>query len=127
VQPLRLKGLWLAGGAALVGALVVLCLLPADDLPAVGASDFVEHATAYLVLMVWFAGLAARARWLGAASGLLALGASLEWLQGATALGRVSDPVDMVANSLGIALGLALAYAGLGRWMLWVEALLLET
>lgn len=126
-MPLRLRRFWLAGGFALVVALVIVCLLPARDLPAVGVSDFYEHATAYLFLMLWFAGLTARRRWLRAAGALLLLGATLEWLQGAMALGRSCDPVDMAANALGVALGLALAHGGLGDWMLWVEDLLLET
>lgn len=72
--------------------------------------------------MLWCAGLVARSRYLALAAALFALGVGLEWLQGALASGRVTDPRDVAANSLGVALGLALAHAGLGDWMRWIEA-----
>jgi len=100
----------------------VLCLLPARDVPAIGASDFTEHAAGYLVLMLWFAGLTARERWIRTGAAFFALGVALEGIQAAMGLGRVADPRDVAANTLGVALGLALAYAGLGGWMRWVEA-----
>jgi hypothetical protein len=123
--PLRFKWLWLLGGAALIAALVFGVLAPASELPALGFSDFTEHAAAYTVLMVWFAALYARSRWLLAAVALFLLGVALEGLQSAMELGRTADSSDVAANSLGIALGLALARAGLGGWMQWVEARLL--
>jgi hypothetical protein len=124
--PLRLRGVWISGAAALVAGLVYLCLLPAQEVPDLGLSDFAEHAGGYLVLMLWFAALSARARWLLLAGALALLGLGLEWLQGALAIGRVSDPRDVAANTLGVAFGLALAYAGLGRWMHWIEARVLR-
>ena len=122
MQPLRLTWVWSALGACLIGGVVVLCLLPARDLPALSVSDSFEHAAAYLALMLWFAGLAKSSHWLQVASALFVLGTGLEWLQGAMALGRIADPRDVVANSLGIALGIGVAHAGLGGWMGWVEA-----
>jgi hypothetical protein len=125
MQPLRLKWAWLAAGGAFVACVVYLGLMPATAVPDLGVSDFVEHAAGYFALMLWFAGLALRSRWLSVAGALFLLGAVLEGLQGAMALGRVTDPTDLAANSLGIALGLALAHAGLGDWMRWAEARLL--
>jgi hypothetical protein len=124
--PLRLRWLWIAGGAGLIVGLVHLSLLPAAEVPRFGVDDFVEHAAGYLVVMLWFAGLAARASWPLAAIALAVLGTTLEWLQGALDLGRVSDLRDVVANTLGIALGLALSRLGLGSWMHWVEARVLR-
>ncbi|HEU4429369.1 MAG TPA: VanZ family protein [Myxococcota bacterium] len=119
--PLRFKWFWLLGGAALIAAVVLGVLAPASELPPLGFSDFTEHAAAYTVLTVWFAALYARSRWLLAALALFLLGVALEGLQDAMALGRTADSSDVAANSLGIALGLALARAGLGGWMQWVE------
>ena len=119
---LRFKWFWISGGVGLVAGVVLGVLAPASELPPLGFSDFTEHAIAYTVLMVWFAALYARARWLPAAAALFLLGIALEGLQAAMALGRTADPTDVAANSLGIALGLALARAGLGGWMQWVEA-----
>lgn len=124
--PLRMRGLWLAGGALLVAGLIALCLMPAANVPSIGMSDFVDHAAGYLALTLWFAGLVPRARWLLLALVLTLLGLTLEWLQGALSLGRVADARDAAANTLGIALGLTLALAGLGGWMRWVEARLLR-
>ena len=55
--------------------------------------------------------------------GLLALGVGLEFLQALTPH-RTFDPVDMVANALGVALGLALTSTLLGRTLAWADALL---
>ena len=110
----------------LIAAVVVAGLTPASDLPAIGIGDFAEHAAGYSVLTLWFSGLVARTRWAIVAGALLGLGAALELLQGAMELGRVSDPIDMAANALGIAIALMLARAGLGGWMQWVEARLLR-
>jgi hypothetical protein len=122
VLPLRFKGIWFAGGAVLIAAVVVLALTPASELPRTGFGDFAEHAAGYSVLTLWFAGLAMRERWGIVAGALFGLGALLEWLQGALGLGRVSDAADLAANTVGIATALGLAYAGLGGWMQLVEA-----
>jgi VanZ family protein len=125
--PLRLRWLWRAGAAGLLAALVTLCLLPASEVPSLGVSDGIEHAAGYFVLMLWLAGLSARARWLVVALALVALGVGLEWLQGALGRGRVAEARDVAANTLGVAFGVALAFAGLGDWMRWVEARVFRT
>jgi VanZ family protein len=48
------------------------------------------------------------------ASGLIALGAALEWLQGLTGY-RQADPLDLLANTLGVLLGGGLALGPAGR------------
>jgi hypothetical protein len=120
--PLRLRWLWIGGAVGLIGGLCVLSLLPAQEMPSLAVSDVVQHAAGYGVLMLWFAGLLARGRWLGIAFAFVVLGVGLEWLQGALGIGRVADPRDAAANALGVLLGLALAHLGLGGWMRWVEA-----
>jgi len=106
-------------------AVTVTSLMPAPLLPDTGASDKVMHALTYAVLTLWFCG-AYRHR--GAVSTGLALfgfGALLEILQGATAT-RTPEPADLLANSLGILAGMALALAGLNRWCAMVESLLTQ-
>ena len=110
------------GWILVVGA-VLASLMPSHSLPPTGANDKLEHAVAYTVLALWFAGVYPRSRYLVIALGLFVMGVGIEWAQGAMNLGRYSDVRDVVANSLGIALGLALAIAGLGGWAERVEAI----
>lgn len=121
MQELRYTGWWLAGGIALVLLVVTGTLAPAASLPAAGISDKVEHFAGYFALALWFAGLVHRYRYLLVGSALVALGGLLEIGQAAMNVGRSADWLDMWANTLGVALGLALAYAGLGSWMRTVE------
>jgi hypothetical protein len=121
VSPLRLKRFWLAGGACLVAAVLAAALMPATEAPSTGLGDRTEHALAFLALTLWFAGLVRHQRYLLLGLALLAFGAGIEALQRATGLGRVADSRDVAANFAGVALGLAAARAGLGRWMQWAE------
>ena len=89
--------------------IVVLSLLPASELPG-GIFNFwdkAQHAMAYAVLAV----LAVRAYpgqpRLRTSTGLLLLGAVLELAQAASGL-RYGEWSDLLANGLGIALGMAL-------------------
>lgn len=109
------RALLVIGWVMVVGA-VLASLLPSHNLPVTGVSDKLEHAVAYMVLALWFAGVYPRSRYLVIALGLFAMGVAIEWAQGAMNLGRQSDVRDVVANSTGIALGLTLALAGLGGW-----------
>ncbi len=87
----------------------LLSLIPAPSLPGVGLWDKLQHALAYLALA--FTGAIAfpdrrRHGWL--CLGLLVLGASLEGLQSLIP-GRFGSVEDMLANAVGVGLGLALA------------------
>ncbi len=125
MQPLRFRALWCVGGALLVAAVCAASLAPARELPDVGVDDGVEHALAYALLTLWFTALALRRHWLVVAAALFGFGGAVEGLQAASALGRVADSADLVANGVGIAAALAGAFAGLGGWMRWVERKLL--
>jgi VanZ family protein len=94
-----------------IGVIAWLSLSPARDLPQ-GLSfwDKAEHACAYL-------GLALVGAWafptrLGRlAAGLFLAGVGVEFLQASMGFGRQGDPMDAVANSVGIVAGLSLALA----------------
>jgi hypothetical protein len=126
MKPLHLLWLWIAGGVGLLALALYLGLEPASDLPAIGLGDTVEHAGYFLVLTFWFSGIASARFHFPLGISLFLFGVALEWAQYATAQGRVADIRDVGANSIGIALGLVLASAGLGDWMRWVEARLLR-
>ncbi|MBI1404598.1 MAG: VanZ family protein [Caulobacter sp.] len=97
---------------ALACALIAwLSLAPGEDLPqALTFWDKAEHATAYLGLtLVGAWAFPERLRRL--ALGLFLAGVGVEILQAIMGLGRQGDPVDAVANSVGIAVGLGVAMA----------------
>jgi VanZ family protein len=116
------RRLWLALGFALVAAVIVSSLVPAGPPMPVPGFDKLEHASAYLVLMVWFAGLNARRAWVWVALGLLALGIAIEFAQGAMSMQRTAEVRDVVANAAGVGLGVALAAGGAAGWPYKVEA-----
>ncbi len=96
-----------AGAAAFV---LWASLVPTRDLPSVTFWDKAEHAIAYFGLCflgVW----ALPRRRLAIAGGLIALGIGVEVLQANMGLGRQGDPMDALANSLGVAVGLVSALA----------------
>ena len=76
--------------------------------------------TTFTVLAVWFSGQYRRASYLRIAVGLLLFGLLIEFCQYLVGY-READWFDMAANTVGIALGFAVAIAGLGGWSQRVE------
>ncbi|HEV7713953.1 MAG TPA: VanZ family protein [Steroidobacteraceae bacterium] len=121
---LRFGWLWWAVGWALI-ALTFRDSLE-RDVPSFAhmfPSDKILHYTGYFLLALWFAGVTHRKRYAIVGVLLICMGGLIEILQGAMNNGREADWFDFMANSLGIVTGLAIAYAGLGMWMVWVERL----
>ncbi|MDD4882575.1 MAG: VanZ family protein [Gallionellaceae bacterium] len=102
MNTLSYRRLWLAIGWGLVLLVIVLSLIPAPQLPKVGFNDKIEHMLAYFSLMAWF-GQIYGAR-LKPVLALLALGATLEVLQGLSGYREMSG-LDMLANTAGVTLG----------------------
>lgn len=100
-RPVRL-GLF----ALAVAILLVLCLLPSRDLPDTGTGDRFEHTAAWFVLTIT-GYLLAPNRKLAIPAFALAFGAAIEVLQGVVGSGRHGDPLDFVADALGVALAVA--------------------
>lgn len=123
MQPLRWQFWWVAGGVAIAAVIAVLSLLPATDLPRVQLWDKFEHGFAYFALAAWFGGVVRPSRYLRLAAALLAFGIAIELAQGAMGFGRTADLADVLANGLGIALGLVVALVGTSGWMRAVERL----
>ena len=101
----------MAIGWCLVAAIVYLSLTPKP--PDVGTGDKLSHFAAYGTLMFWFALLyrPTRTRALYAA-GFVAMGVAIEFLQGFT--GRHFEVADMLANTVGVVLGWAVALMWFG-------------
>jgi VanZ family protein len=120
---LRLARLWWSVGWAMVLYITLSCLEPARYVPNLHLWDKAEHALGFLGMSVWFGGLVPRRRYPVVAVLMLAFGGAIEIAQGAMGLGRDADLLDWVADSVGIAVALALLYLGLGGWARWVEGL----
>jgi VanZ family protein len=125
--PLRHRRLWVAMSAVLVAAVVYGSLTPHLVLPVPGNFDKVEHFSAYCTLALWFTGLFRRTGYWKVAVSLLGLGLSMEILQGLMHMGRSAEALDMVANTVGVAAGLAVAVVLTGGWAGRVEAWLSST
>jgi VanZ family protein len=119
---LRHPWFWLGLGWALIIAAVIVSLLPGQSLPQTGVSDKVEHTVAYMLLTLWFTGVYPRSSYFKIGLGMFLLGVAIEIAQGAMPFGREADIRDVVANSLGIALGIGVAWMGIGGWAQRIEA-----
>jgi VanZ family protein len=125
--PLRYPQLWLVLGWLFVVLALTACLAPADARMMDGlfaVNDKVEHAAGYAALTLWFTGMYPRSRYVWIAIGLFAMGVLVEFLQGWMSFGRNRDPRDVIANTVGILIGVSLALTLLGGWVQRVERLL---
>ena len=113
---LRRRRLWIAVSLVLLAAVLFASLQPNFGPQAPTGFDKVEHLTAYVLLALWFTGLVARRRYWVVACGLLALGVVVEALQGLINLGRSAEAFDMLANALGVAVGITIALRSTGGW-----------
>lgn len=120
-RPRLWLGLWIAGWVACV----VLSLLPSLPLPDVPDSDKWGHFLAYFTLSAWAVGLfASRRAHLLAALALVGLGVAMEIAQASLTTMRVGDLRDALANTLGVALGLALTFTPSARFLHHLDRLL---
>jgi VanZ family protein len=121
---LRFPRLWLSLGWLAVVLAILVCLVPANELPhSPNLSDKSEHFIGYLLLSCWFAGIYPRSRYWMIAIGLAAMGVLIEIAQGAMGWGRHADARDVLANCTGIVAGLLLCWWWLGGWTQRVESL----
>ena len=102
---------WLGLWGLMIAAVVVGSLLPASSVPSLPfpGADKLQHLLGYAVLSGYAAMLFAERRALGwAAMGLLLLGVAIEGAQAVLTASRLADPMDVLANLLGVVLGLGL-------------------
>lgn len=121
----RRPQLWLGIWIAALAATLVLCLLPMPALDLqVDDADKALHALGHAALAAYALMLYARpAAVMRAIVGLVALGVAIELLQTLLPWRSGGDPIDMLANALGTALGSAIGITPLRRGLLWVDAL----
>ncbi len=123
-RPLRFGKTWQGLGWAMVACVVWLSLTPQPPQPpSFLAWDKAQHFVAYGGLMAWF-GMAFFRHWRWPVF-LIGLGIGLEFLQGLGGI-RSFDPFDMVANSIGVGLGIALIKTPFGQSLAAIDALLAQ-
>jgi VanZ family protein len=117
---LHFRRFWQGIGWMMVAVVVWLSLAPHPPAPPSFLGwDKAQHFLAYGCLMFWFRqAFAHHWRWPAL---LVILGVGLEWLQGFTDL-RSSDPFDIFANSIGVAIGLLVAATPAGRLVAIADA-----
>ncbi|MGX2041772.1 hypothetical protein ACWJKU_16820 [Methylocaldum sp. MU1018] len=109
----------------MVATVVWLSLTPDPPQPPTPwlAWDKAQHALAYASLMYWFRqAFLPGWRW---PAFLVSLGVGLEFLQGLGGA-RTFDPIDMVANGIGVCLGFLLSQTPLGRLLTKIDAIVGE-
>jgi VanZ family protein len=106
--------LWQALGWLMVALVVVFSLLPQPPEPPLITWDKSQHLLTYGVLMFWFRiAFAERTIWVGF---LVGLGITLEFLQACSGY-RYFEYTDMLANTLGVLVGLLLAATPLATFL----------
>ncbi len=118
---LRYRRMWFGVGVLMALVVLVVCLVPGQNLPDVRLSDKSEHVLAFLLLSFWFGSIVVRRDLLWLVVALVAFGGLIELAQGAMHLGREADLRDLLADTVGVLLGQALALTPLGRWARWIE------
>jgi VanZ family protein len=122
---LRFPKLWSSLAWLMTASVVVGSLVPGSVVASFDIADKLQHAGAYLVLMVCFAGIYRRDLYPAIAVVLVALGVGLDALQLLTAT-RSFDWYDVAANCAGVTAGLVLSWALLGGWCQRLEQRLLS-
>jgi VanZ family protein len=119
---LRYRTAWIVASVLLVVLVIWGSLQTSVQSPALAGFDKVEHFGTYTLLAVWFTGFSRRSRYWIVALALVGLGLAMEIAQFTMQAGRVAEPLDMAANTAGVALGVLVATFGAGGWVQKVEA-----
>lgn len=123
MRPLVHARAWLALWVLALVVVAVGSLLPPSALPeAPQVSDKLVHVAMYFVLMAAAVQLFASPRALvTVAFSLAAFGLLLEVAQGTLTTTRMFEWGDVLANTVGVVLGLGLAATPLARSLVWLE------
>jgi VanZ family protein len=114
---MSLMRVWWALGVVIVAAAIVVCLAPVPEIAApLEWNDKASHLVGHGLLALYFSGLVPRRSWWKIFAFFLMMGVAIEFAQYFMHAGREGDPRDVVANSAGSLLGLALGQLGLARW-----------
>lgn len=110
IKPLRRPRLWTVLWVLAVLFVIVVCLIPPPPIPVPENGDKVEHFLAYFILSGSAVQLFRKGRpllWVGL--GLVLMGIGIEFAQGALTRDRMADPMDALANTVGVLAGMGFA------------------
>jgi len=114
LKPLRFARFWLALWWMAIAATIAVCLVRLPPMALPDNSDKVEHFLAYFILSGSAVQLFRQGRpllWVGL--GLVMMGIGIEFAQGALTRDRMADPMDALANTVGVLAGMGLALSPL--------------
>lgn len=123
---LRYARRWQIAGFFLLTTVLAAALVPGEWLWSeyLNLPDFISdkllHGITFTVLALWFSGQCARHSYWRLVTGLVAFGLLIEGTQRMVSY-RTADWVDLVADLIGVAVGMAIALAGTGGWSLRFE------
>ena len=123
---LRYARRWQIAGILLLTIVLVAALVPSDWFWSPGRLSGLcitgkwLHGITFPLLALWFSGQYARHSYWRLITGLIAFGLLIELTQRMVSY-RSADWMDLVADLLGIAVGMTIALAGLGGWCLRFE------
>lgn len=115
LRAFRWPRLWLGLWGLMIAAVVVGSLVPSSSLPQTQfpGADKLEHLLGYAALSGYAAMLFdSRRAQATAVVGLVLLGVLIEGAQAALTVSRQADPIDMLANAAGVALGQVVRMTG---------------
>ncbi len=117
---------WKIAGIGLLAMVLAGALLPADWFWSEGpdspffVSDKWVHGVTFAALALWFSGQYARRSYWRLIMGLVAFGLLIEMTQRMVSY-RTAEWMDLLADLLGLAVGMVVALAGAGGWCLRFE------
>ncbi len=114
IKPLRRPRLWTGLWTLAVVLVIVACLIPPPPIALPENGDKGEHFLAYFILASSAVQLFRPGRsllWVGV--GLVLMGIGIEFAQGALTRNRMADPMDALANTIGVLAGMGIAYTPL--------------
>ncbi len=124
--PLDYPRRWRIASILLLAIVLTLAIIPAiwlwpqDPGTVWSLSDKWVHGITFAVLALWFSGQYARGAYWKLVVGLLAFGALIEMCQRMISY-RTAEWNDLLADLLGIGVGLLIAWAGVGGWSMRIE------
>ena len=119
---LRWAFFWRLTGVTLCAAVFVMALTPVAVRAPILISDKLIHAVVFLALTVWFSAVVPRGKLNWLALIMLGFGIVIELAQ-LTVSYRRAEFADLVADAVGIGLGLVVAMLGARHWARALESL----
>lgn len=125
--PLKYARRWQLAGVTVLLVVLAAALMPAlwfmHDTPETRlfTLDKWLHGITFVFLTVWFSGQYRPHAYWRLAAGMLAFGILIEICQRILTNYRAAETMDLLADAIGIVIGLVIARAGAGGWSLRVE------